>query len=1291
MTKQVAHALQDVAKKSGKALATDLADAYHGVLKETEHGAGAVAKNTAKKEAEAAEHLDGLKRPSQAVPKPGPPRPGPPRPGPPRPGPSGTPRPTPPKLREDAVDPKKTATPARSRTTRSDPVDVASGDMVLSATDVALPGVLPLALSRTHLSSYRCGGWFGRSWASTLDQRLEIDEQGVVFATEDGMLLTYPVPQPGEETEPVEGPRWPLRWDGRSGGAMLITDPHGGTSWHFAALPGGPGPHAREAGALQLPLTAVTDRNGNRIEVLHDSAGAPYEVRHSGGYRVAVATTGPRVTALSLLTAEGELPLVAFGYDGNGNLDAVTDSSGLPFRFGYDEAARITSWTNRAGHHYRYLYDRAGRCVQTRGDGGFLDAVFSYDPEQHRTTVTDSLGHTTVFQLDEYGRPLSESAPTGATATTVWDRYGRLLTRTDPLGAVTGFDYDADGNLSRTTLPDGSTETAVHDDRHRVVELVAPDGARWQYGYDERGNLAQKVDPLGARTGYTHGDRGEPRSVTDPLGARTEVTTDAAGLVSSVTDPLGAVSRCTRDAFGRVTTLTDPLGAVTRYGWTLEGRPAWQVDPDGARQEWTHDADGNLIEHRDQHGATTRYEYTYFGRLAARTEADGARYTFAYDTQLQLVAVTNPAGARWTYRYDAVGSLLAETDFTGRTLRYDRDLAGQLITRTNGAGQSVSYLRDPRGRTVELVTEEGTTRFGYDPAGRLLEAADGRATLRYRYDAAGRTLSEERDGAELTHAYDPTGRRILRRTPAGVESRWTYDAAGRPTGLGTTAGTLDLEYDRAGRESARRFGAAELRYGWDALDRLVGLRLATGGEQVLERSFGYRADGAPVTGDDATHGPLAYQLDQRARITAVTGADWSERYAYDRLGRVRTSPEGTLDERGLPRTSGRTSYDHDGQGRVVRRTRRLLSGGRLTWEYRWDGQDQLTEVVVPDGTLWRYGYDPLGRRIAKRHLTADGTGVIEESSFVWDGAHLAEERYTGPGAARGRTTTWDWSVGGQRPLTQLTEDEVGRRFHAIVTDLAGAPTELVDQQGAVSWSRRGTVWGQDAVAPPEPAPGADDCPLRFPGQYLDRETGLHYNLLRYYDPREARYLSADPLGLAPADDPYGYVRNPLTGSDPLGLDSNMLDFYHGTTRPGADSIIGNGIDPKFKPRPMDFGHGGFYVTNDRRQAEQWAKKLGERRGEDPAVVHFRVPKDELDAIGGRRFGPGEDQALEDFIRKHRADRNGSQMHGHDFVEGKMLLNMPSLRDPRIPMKLSGHQLAIYGPGSTDLFNRSVVR
>jgi YD repeat-containing protein len=826
-----------------------------------------------------------------------------------------------------------------------DPVDVAAGRVVLTQTDVELAGVLALVVGRTHLSSYRVGRWFGPSWASTLDQKLEIDDTGVYYAAEDGMLLAYSTPAEGATVVPEEGPRWSLRRS--EDGGYTITDPQRGHTLHFASN--------NAAQPAVLPLRAITDRNEHRIELGYDQGGTLIEIRHSGGYRIGVETTGGRITALRLRGADSDsdVVLVRYAYDGIGRLTQVTNSSGIPLRFDYDTAGRLTSWQDRNDFTYHYTYDELGRCVRTSGTSGYMNGTLTYDPNARITVVTDSLGHPTTFHLNERGQVVREIDPLGQTTVSEWNRYDELLARTDPLGRTTRYTYDEVGNLVAITRPDGSEILTEYNDLRLPITVIDPDGAVWRRTYDGRGNLTSVTDPLGATTHYAYDDQGHLATVTDALGYVCRSETNAAGLPTAVTDPLGATTHYARDAFGRLTAVTDPVGGVTRLGWTTEGKPAWRVLPDGATERWSYDGEGNLVEHVDALGQVTRTEIGPFDLPTAQVGPDGARLEFAYDTELRLTSVTNPQGLIWRYDYDPAGSLIQETDFNHRELRYVHDTAGQLIERTNGTGQTTHFAWDPLDNVVEQRSGDAVTTFGYDATGRLVRAANADAEVSFNRDALGRIVAETCNGRTLTSSYDALGRRTHRRTPSGAESYWEYGADEVPVALHTAGRTLRFGYDPAGREIQRHLGTgAVLAQTWDANHRLVSQTLtasrpgagrsssAREARLVQRRSYGYRPDGYLTEIDDHFSGTRRFDLDPAGRVTAVHGAGWTERYAYDPAGNITDaawpapphSESLNADSRGgreyagtLIRRAGNVRYQHDAQGRITLRQQKRLS------------------------------------------------------------------------------------------------------------------------------------------------------------------------------------------------------------------------------------------------------------------------------------------------------------------------------------------------------------------------------
>ncbi|MER5510246.1 putative T7SS-secreted protein [Streptomyces sp. NPDC002766] len=1121
-----------------------------------------------------------------------------------------------------------------------DPVDMATGRVSLPQTDVTLPAKLPLVFSRQFESSYRAGRWFGPAWASTADQRLEIDAEGVVFVREDGSLLAYPHPAPGVPVLPVAGESHPLTID--TWGDYTITDPASGRTWFFAA-PGGDG------NGIAL-LAQISDRSGQWLAFEYDDEAAPTAIVHSAGYRLGIEHTGDRITALHLADADRDIELVRFGYDDHGHLATVTNSCGIPTRFTNDPAGRITAWKDTNDSSYAYVYDDQDRCVSQSGEAGHLRNTFAYgdpDPDTgHRTvSATDSLDHITRYQVDGDLRVVAVTAADGAVTRTTYDRHDRPLTETDPLGRTVSHAYDEAGRVVMAVRPDGGYISVGYDDRGLPVSVRGADGTYTSRQFDEFGNRTAVTDTSGATTRFAYDALGNLAAITDALGATTTVRCNAAGLPLEVTDPLGAVTRWERDAFGRPTTITDPLGAVTRLEWTVEGRLSRRTAPDGTTESWTYDGEGNCTSHTDAAGGVTRYEYTHFDLMSARTGPDGVRYEFDHDTELRLTKVTNPQGLTWSYGYDTAGRLVTETDFDDRAVSYDHDAAGQLTATTTASGEVVRFERDVLGRVVRKDAAGAVTTYAYDTAGGLARAANPDAVLELRRDATGRLMSETVDGRTLTHTYDGLGRRTSRTTPTGATSTWTYDAAGNRTALTTAGHTLAFTHDAAGRELTRHMGElATLENTFDPLGRLTKQELTGPADRRLQhRVYSYRADGNLIGVDDDLNGSRRFALDAAGRVTAVRAAGWTESYAYDVAGnqthaRWPDSMPGqeATGERAYTGTritrAGKVRYEHDAAGRVTLRQKTRLSRKPDTWRYTWDAEDRLTSVVTPDGTTWRYRYDPLGRRTAKQRLAADGETVLEQVDFTWDGTTLCEQVTHVPGSTEPAVTlTWDHD--GLRPLAQTerrllpdaSREEIDARFYAIVTDLIGTPTELVDEAGTIAGHARTTLWGTTTW-------NNTATPLRFPGQYADSETGLHYNYFRHYDPETARYTAPDPLGLIPGPNPVSYVQNPHTSIDPLGLTPCVPKGERGNPferREDAERAAFDLAGVPYDEEPiaqwtvtgdetLKYSHGFTYSSepahwgNFRQFETENGSRVVVEHTHDPAGPHFHAGKPKID-------------------------------------------------------------------------------
>ena len=191
--------------------------------------------------------------------------------------------------------------------------------------------------------------------------------------------------------------------------------------------------------------------------------------------------------------------------------------------------------------------------------------------------------------------------------------------------------------------------------------------------------------------------------------------------------------------------------------------------------------------------------------------------------------------------------------------------------------------------------------------------------------------------------------------------------------------------------------------------------------------------------------------------------------------------------------------------------------GSVVTDYVVNGLGQRVRKTVNSGPLagtTYYFYDEEGHLLGEY----DGSGnLIQE--YVWDG---------------------------DTPVAVIRGPVSNPQIYSIETDHLGTPRQIRDASATVRWE-----WDPDPFdnAAPSDNPsglGVFTMNLRFPGQYFDKETNLHYNYFRDYDPAIGRYIQSDPVGLSGGINTYAYVDgNPLTRSDPMGLES-IGQVWNGT-------------------------------------------------------------------------------------------------------------------------------------------------
>ena len=125
------------------------------------------------------------------------------------------------------------------------------------------------------------------------------------------------------------------------------------------------------------------------------------------------------------------------------------------------------------------------------------------------------------------------------------------------------------------------------------------------------------------------------------------------------------------------------------------------------------------------------------------------------------------------------------------------------------------------------------------------------------------------------------------------------------------------------------------------------------------------------------------------------------------------------------------------------------------------------------------------------------------------------------------------------PLAQVRnwtteEGENRQQIHYFHCDQIGIPREMADKDGNFLWFGNYTGWGR--LKEETKVTGTAHQPFRLQNQYFDAETGLHYNLLRFYDSISGRFINQDPIRLFGGENFYHFAFNAQSWIDPLRLE-----------------------------------------------------------------------------------------------------------------------------------------------------------
>jgi RHS repeat-associated protein len=670
---------------------------------------------------------------------------------------------------------------------------------------------------------------------------------------------------------------------------------------------------------------------------------------------------------------------------------------------------------------------------------------------------------------------------------------------------VTLYDYYADGEVKQITLPNGSELHLEYNGANHLTAIENQAGERIEYDLDAAGNrtherMLSSDGTIAYSVEKAYDELSRLMNVLGNNGQNTHIDYDANDNPVQTTNALSDAHVQQYDALNRLKTHIDPLQAQTHFEYDASGNIRSVTDANGNTTTYTYDGLGNLLSLDSPDTGITTYEYDSAGNRTRQTDARGVVTEYQYDALNRLTHILYPGSPdeNVTYTYCTTHCLPHQL---------------QNIQRADGFTQVFAYTEFNELKFAFGINDGAYfgTFYEYDNHGDLIEQRQWNGSeVQYQRDNNGRIVSIK-FRPNNTAAWQTVVEQVTY-LPFGPEKSYTYG-----NGL-----THTLEYSQDYQIDRIQVGGInpvlDYAYNINPADNIVGIQNSL--DPNRSQSFTYDK-ASRLTNAQGIYGEIGYEYDpvgNRTKRTLDTPSlQATEHYGYysgtNQLSYlIRTLAAGDYDEI--------RTYEYDEVGNPVLEQETHPVTGSWTWvitDSTYNHANRRASAAKQGQSTAEYQYSPLGQRMAK----AIG-GIVTERYGYGTGGELLQV-----------------TDGQNNPLRQylyLNGKLVGMynaqesTLYYVHHDHLGTPQKLTNQNQQVVWSADYKPFGEATIT------GTQEVYSRFPGQYFDSETGLHYNYFRDYDPSIGRYIQSDPIGLNGGINTYGYAyQNPLYYTDPDGL------------------------------------------------------------------------------------------------------------------------------------------------------------